>query len=158
MSPLSGHYRPPANNFRKFVKSLKEAGADMSHVSISKSYAILVGLEAYGNIRKGRRKTRRVAHGAADKFVDKVPSSRLRLMRKGKENKHVEERYKINKPTRYGTDGTADTGKGKSPDKTPIGVEEKKHDGNSRATRAMKKCKYTLKGCFGGSEATSAWH
>uniref|UniRef100_L2G8Q1 Iq calmodulin-binding motif protein n=1 Tax=Colletotrichum fructicola (strain Nara gc5) TaxID=1213859 RepID=L2G8Q1_COLFN len=47
LSPLSGHYRPPASNFRAFVKSLKEAGVDTSHVSISKSYAVLVGLEVY---------------------------------------------------------------------------------------------------------------
>lgn len=47
LSPLSGHYRPPAANFRAFVKSLKAGGTDMSHVSISKSYAVLVGLEAY---------------------------------------------------------------------------------------------------------------
>lgn len=47
LSPLSGHYRPPASNFRAFVRSLKEEGVDMSHVSISKSYAVLVGLEMY---------------------------------------------------------------------------------------------------------------
>lgn len=52
LSPLSGHYRPPASNFRAFVKSLKEEGVDMSHVSISKSYAVLVGLEAYVKTRK----------------------------------------------------------------------------------------------------------
>lgn len=52
LSPLSGHYRPPASNFRAFVRSLKEEGADMSHVSISKSYAVLVGLEAYVKTRR----------------------------------------------------------------------------------------------------------
>lgn len=52
LSPLSGHYRPPASNFKAFVKSLKEGGVDMSHVSISKSYAILVGLETYVKTRK----------------------------------------------------------------------------------------------------------
>lgn len=30
----------------------------MSGMTISKSYAVLVGLEAYGNFRKGRKKTR----------------------------------------------------------------------------------------------------
>lgn len=39
----------------------------MSHVSISKSYAILVGLEAYGNFRKGKKKTKRVVRDAANK-------------------------------------------------------------------------------------------
>jgi hypothetical protein len=52
LSPLSGHYRPPTKNFRLFVHSLKDAGVDMSHVSISRSYAVLVGLEAYTKTRK----------------------------------------------------------------------------------------------------------
>ncbi|KIW07844.1 uncharacterized protein PV09_01761 [Verruconis gallopava] len=52
LSPLSGHYRPPTRNFRQFVHSLKDAGVDMSHVSISRSYAILVGLEMYVRTRK----------------------------------------------------------------------------------------------------------
>ncbi|ETI22617.1 hypothetical protein G647_06693 [Cladophialophora carrionii CBS 160.54] len=52
LSPLSGHYRPPAANFRAFVHSLRDAGADMSHVSISRSYAVLVGLETYTKARK----------------------------------------------------------------------------------------------------------
>lgn len=55
LSPLSGHYRPPARNFRAFVHSLRDAGVDMSRVSISKSYAVLVGLEAYVKTRsKGK--------------------------------------------------------------------------------------------------------
>ncbi|KAJ9609498.1 hypothetical protein H2200_005825 [Cladophialophora chaetospira] len=52
LSPLSGHYRPPAANFRAFVHSLRDEGADMSHVSISRSYAVLVGLETYTKTRK----------------------------------------------------------------------------------------------------------
>ena len=47
LSPLSGHYRPPAEAFRHFVHHLKDQGVDMSRVSISKAYAVLVGLEAY---------------------------------------------------------------------------------------------------------------
>lgn len=55
LSPLSGHYRPPASNFRAFVRSLRAAGVDMGRVSISKSYTVLVGLEAYVETRrKGR--------------------------------------------------------------------------------------------------------
>jgi hypothetical protein len=57
LSPLSGHYRPSTDNFRTFVKSLKASGVDMSHVSISRSYAILVGLEGY---TKGRGKIKKV--------------------------------------------------------------------------------------------------
>ncbi|KXX82233.1 hypothetical protein MMYC01_201802 [Madurella mycetomatis] len=52
LSPLSGHYRPPASNFRAFVRSLKEAGVDMRRVSVSKSYVVLAGLEAYVKTRK----------------------------------------------------------------------------------------------------------
>lgn len=52
LSPLSGHYRPPASNFRAFVRSLRDAGVDMSHVSISKSYTVLVGLETYTKTRR----------------------------------------------------------------------------------------------------------
>jgi hypothetical protein len=52
LSPLSGHYRPPTKNFRIFVHSLRDSGVDMSRVSISRSYAVLVGLEAYVKTRK----------------------------------------------------------------------------------------------------------
>jgi len=51
MSPLSGHYRPPAKNFKLFIHSLHEAGVDMSHVSRSRSYAVLVCLEKYAHAR-----------------------------------------------------------------------------------------------------------
>lgn len=64
LSPLSGHYRPPASNFRAFVRSLKEAGVDMSHVRLSKSYVVLVGLEAYVTTRRRtRRALERLRHG-----------------------------------------------------------------------------------------------
>lgn len=52
LSPLSGHYAPPVRNFREFVKNLKEAGADMSRCNISRSYAVLLGLEGYQGAKK----------------------------------------------------------------------------------------------------------
>ncbi|KAK3628175.1 hypothetical protein LTR56_018787 [Elasticomyces elasticus] len=52
LSPLSGHYAPPVQNFRMFVRSLKEAGADLSHCSISRSYAVLLGLDGYLGAKK----------------------------------------------------------------------------------------------------------
>ncbi|OQN95815.1 hypothetical protein B0A48_18100 [Cryoendolithus antarcticus] len=52
LSPLSGHYAPPVKNFREFVRALKEAGADMSRCSISRSYAVLLGLEGYQGAKK----------------------------------------------------------------------------------------------------------
>lgn len=63
LSPLSGHYRPPASNFRAFVHSLEDEGVDMSHVSISKSYAVLVGLEAYVKTKKkGKEVVQKLTH------------------------------------------------------------------------------------------------
>jgi hypothetical protein len=51
-------------NFKAFISSLKDAGVDMSHVSISRSYAILVGLEAYVRSRKRARKLiQKLMHG-----------------------------------------------------------------------------------------------
>jgi hypothetical protein len=52
LSPLSGHYRAPTKNFRLFVHSLKDEGVDMSRVSISRAYAVLLGLEAYTKTKK----------------------------------------------------------------------------------------------------------
>ncbi|KAL1656966.1 hypothetical protein SLS61_000005 [Didymella pomorum] len=56
LSPLSGHYRPPTKNFRAFVHSMQDNGVDMSRVSISRSYAVLVGLEAYVKTRRKVKK------------------------------------------------------------------------------------------------------
>jgi hypothetical protein len=58
----SGHYRPPASNFRSFVHMLKKSGADMSRVSISKSYAVLVGLEMYTRTRRKVKSLYRSTH------------------------------------------------------------------------------------------------
>lgn len=52
ISPLSGHYAPPVRNFREFVKNLREAGADMSRCNISRSYAVILGLEGYLEVKK----------------------------------------------------------------------------------------------------------
>jgi hypothetical protein len=69
LSPLSGHYRPPTKNFRFFVHSLKDAGVDMSHVSISKSYAILLGLEAYVKTRRKMKHGVRHIEDGAEKVM-----------------------------------------------------------------------------------------
>lgn len=64
LSPLSGHYRPPASNFRAFVKSLGEAGVDMSQATISKSYAVLVGMEMYSKTKRtGKHVVGKAVHG-----------------------------------------------------------------------------------------------
>ncbi|KEF59917.1 uncharacterized protein A1O9_04765 [Exophiala aquamarina CBS 119918] len=69
LSPLSGHYRPPAANFRTFVHSLREAGADMSHVSISRSYAVLVGLESYVHTRRRVKTAEKMVIREKDKVL-----------------------------------------------------------------------------------------
>ncbi|KAA8574758.1 hypothetical protein EYC84_004008 [Monilinia fructicola] len=71
LSPLSGHYRPPVSNFRAFIKNLKEENCDMSHVSISRSYAVLVGLEAYVKTRKRAKKVVGKVVRRRDKILDK---------------------------------------------------------------------------------------
>lgn len=56
LSPLSGHYRPTASNFRAFMQSLREAGVDMENVVISKSLAVVQGIELYSKLRKGMKR------------------------------------------------------------------------------------------------------
>ncbi|KAJ5484208.1 hypothetical protein N7539_006004 [Penicillium diatomitis] len=60
-APLSGHYRPHLSNFRAFHRSLHERGADLSRVSMTKSYAILAGVE-------GWTRTKRKVKGAKRKL------------------------------------------------------------------------------------------
>lgn len=52
LSPLSGHYAPPVRNFREFLRNLKEAGADLSRLNVSRSYAVIIGLESYVSVKK----------------------------------------------------------------------------------------------------------
>ena len=59
-SPLSGHYRPPSRNFRSFIHGLVDEGVDMSRVVISRSYAVLVGREAYAYARRRFARIKRV--------------------------------------------------------------------------------------------------
>ncbi|TQV96447.1 IQ calmodulin-binding protein [Cordyceps javanica] len=67
LSPLSGHYRPPSSNFRAFLHSLKAEGVDTGHLAVSKSYAVLVGLETYiKTTKKGRS------------FVDKMLRTKVK--------------------------------------------------------------------------------
>lgn len=70
LSPLSGHYRPPAANFRTFVRSLKDTGVDMSKVSISRSYAVLVGIEGYTKSRKRVKKAEAKVKYQTNKVLD----------------------------------------------------------------------------------------
>lgn len=69
LSPLSGHYRPPASSFRAFVHSLQEAKADLSHVSITQSYAVLLGLNTYKNAQTSTKEAGRIVAHQFDKVV-----------------------------------------------------------------------------------------
>lgn len=64
LSPLSGHYRPPTSSFRVFMRSLQEEqGVDMSAVTVSKSYSVLVGMETYVKVRtKGKEAVGMIRH------------------------------------------------------------------------------------------------
>lgn len=42
----------PMRNFREFLKSLKAAEADLSHLNTSRSYAVILGLEGYVGAKK----------------------------------------------------------------------------------------------------------
>ncbi|OQD75414.1 hypothetical protein PENDEC_c007G06291 [Penicillium decumbens] len=61
LAPLSGHYRPHVANFRAFHHHLRQRGVDLSRVSISKSYAVLAGIEGYAL-------TKRKMHAMHDKL------------------------------------------------------------------------------------------
>ncbi|KAM0218366.1 hypothetical protein ACHAQI_001556 [Fusarium lateritium] len=92
LSPLSGHYRPPASNFRAFVHSLKQSEVDMSHVSISKSYVVLIGLETYIKTkRKGKDLAQRVGH-RKDKIVAPEEAARREEEEKDKSESAAKER------------------------------------------------------------------
>lgn len=52
LQPRSGHYRPTSSSFRAFIKTLQARNVDMSAMTVSKSYAILVGLEGYAKTKK----------------------------------------------------------------------------------------------------------
>lgn len=70
LSPLSGHYRSHAANFKAFVNHAKESGVDMSRVSISRSYAVLVGIEGYSKGRKKIKDAEATVSHQKDKVLD----------------------------------------------------------------------------------------
>lgn len=118
LSPLSGHYRPPASNFRAFVRSLKEGGVDMSHVSISKSYAVLVGLEMY---MKSRQKGKDLAK--------KISLKKDKVLRPEEVEKRIEEER----------DKSQSAEKERKFLEKQAEEEEKRRDENGAAVRVMQK-------------------
>jgi len=47
LQPRSGHYLPPASKFWAFLHALRARGVDVSAMSVSKSYAALMGVEGF---------------------------------------------------------------------------------------------------------------
>ncbi|PPJ51989.1 hypothetical protein CBER1_09301 [Cercospora berteroae] len=74
LSPLSGHYAPPVRNFREFLKNLKEEGADLSHLNVSRSYAVILGLEGYLTVKQ---RAKNVKQGAKDMIDPEEKKRRL---------------------------------------------------------------------------------
>ncbi|KAM3467131.1 hypothetical protein MY5147_008889 [Beauveria neobassiana] len=74
LSPLSGHYRPPSSNFRAFLQSLKAENVDMGHLTVSKSYAVLVGLETYVKTTKKSKNFVNKLLRTRDKAADTKPA------------------------------------------------------------------------------------
>ncbi|GIZ43546.1 hypothetical protein CKM354_000676800 [Cercospora kikuchii] len=74
LSPLSGHYAPPVRNFREFLKNLKEEGADLSHLNVSRSYAVILGLEGYLTVKQ---RAKNVKQGAKDMIDPEEKRRRL---------------------------------------------------------------------------------
>ncbi|KAI3194497.1 hypothetical protein CBS147311_8671 [Penicillium roqueforti] len=68
LTPLSGHYRPPAANFRAFHHALQQQGVDMSHVSMSKSYIMLAGIEGYTKTKRKARAVHEKVDNSKQKF------------------------------------------------------------------------------------------
>lgn len=118
LSPLSGHYRPSASNFRAFVKSLREEGVDMKHVSISKSYAILVGLETYV-------KTKNKGKKVLKKVTKKVTNRRDRLVAPGEVRRKEE--------------AERDGSKSAAREREVLAEQEKEREGNGVGVQVMER-------------------
>ncbi|KAJ5973147.1 uncharacterized protein N7479_003065 [Penicillium vulpinum] len=68
LTPLSGHYRPPAANFRAFHHAIQQKGVDMSHVSMSKSYLMLAGIQSYTKTKQKARAVQDKVDNPKQKF------------------------------------------------------------------------------------------
>lgn len=143
LSPLSGHYRPPASNFRKFLHSLEDAGVDMSKVRISKSYAVLVGLEAYTKFVGERKKLKHLKHlKGHGRFQSRKGREGLLEKKDAEEsegNEHIHVKEKLEKWGREGKErigrtfkirrGTESASDNVSPSGSALGTDSEKTEG-----------------------------
>ncbi|KXT15666.1 hypothetical protein AC579_6137 [Pseudocercospora musae] len=89
LSPLSGHYAPPVRNFREFVKNLKEHGADLSRLNVSRSYAVILGLEGYVRVKQ---KAKDAKQGVHDVFDPEEKKRRVEMERDKSQSAEMERR------------------------------------------------------------------
>jgi hypothetical protein len=95
------------SNFRAFIHNLKDNGADMSHVSISRSYAVLVGLEAYVKTRRRGKKFIKKLTQHRDKLLDPEEAAKREELAKDKsqsaekERKYLEKKAKEEEEARH---------------------------------------------------------
>ena len=161
LSPLSGHYRPPARAFQNFVHHLRDAGVDMSRVSISKAYAVLVGLEAYISTKQRTRKAGHKIKVNIEKVVapekakqreerEKDPSQSARLEEEKLKEIELERGTGVERVLREvrgrvaGSDvatsledrGERDPGKTQRPEDTIVGREGKSKEGHHSDSRS----------------------
>ncbi|KAK5632648.1 hypothetical protein RRF57_008362 [Xylaria bambusicola] len=118
LSPLSGHYRPPASNFRAFVHSLEDEGVDMSHVSISRAYAVLVGLEMYVKARQKGKSA-----------LNKVSAKKMKIFRPEEAKRMEEEAW----------DKSQSAAKERRVLEKERQIEERKHEENKASVKIMRK-------------------
>lgn len=115
-------------NFRAFVNSLNDAGADMSHVSISRSYAILVGLETYiAGRRRAKSLVHRIMHGSDKVISPKEVARREEQEREKSESVEREKRFLELKQQMDEEDGEPKKGSAKLRDKLHIGTRVSGH-------------------------------
>jgi hypothetical protein len=73
---------------------LKDEGVDMSHVSISRSYAVLVGLEAYVKTRRrGKKLVQKLIHGRDKLISPEEVAKREEEERDKSESAAIEQRF-----------------------------------------------------------------
>jgi len=128
------------SNFRAFVHSLKDAGADMSRVSISRSYAVLVGLEAYvKSRRRGKKFVQRLIHHRDKLLSPQELAKREEEERDKSESAERERRFLETKQKAEEEDREANRANIKLLDKLRLRPREPQHgEGTSEETGEMK--------------------
>lgn len=153
LSPLSGHYRPPASNFRAFVRSLRDEGVDTSRVSISKSYAVLVGLEAYTKTRQRGKRLLQRAVNTTQRVVHPDEVRRREEDARDKSESAEKERQFLAREEEEAEDGSAAVRVIQKLKMAPVPERGQKADGDGSQEQAGGEKKRAVGGGGGGSVA-----